>query len=346
MLLQLIEVAAGLIIVAATLLDVFSTAVVPGRVGVGLRIPRALRFLVLPAWRRVARRFHPDGRGTITGTFAGALLFGTFAAWVLLLMNGLALMAHGLRGQFDPPLQGYDEALFQVGSAMMTLGLNGVNAHGWSRAVIVLSGVLGLQVVTLTLTYIVQLQAALQQRDPLVLRLGAAAGTPPTGLQLLLTVQQLDLGDELAAIFDRWDAWAAELRHAHRAHPVLVYFRSADPREDWVTALGALLDAAVLVLAVQRDGQKGRAELFYRHGSEVLRETIAEMGLAPLEDEPVARAEVDAVIRRFEQLDCRTRPAEEALQQVRRLRSGYWPNLRALGQHFDVDVPELVPAEA
>ena len=45
--------------------------------------------------------------------------------------------------------------------------------------------------------------------------------------------------------FEKWEQWAAGILETHSTVPLLVLFRSHDRRQNWVTALGLLCDAAL-----------------------------------------------------------------------------------------------------
>ena len=168
----------------------------PGRVRLSVVIPSVVKSGVLPAWRCVFGLFDRTRPIRIPSSFCGLLLLCVFAAWVCTLTLGLALMVHATGDQFQPQISSFGDALFQTGGSMVTLGLNGVKAHGFARLIVVVCGLFGLQVVTLTLTYIVQLQMALQQRDPLVIRLSGVAGKPASPVRVLLTQKRLGLDGE------------------------------------------------------------------------------------------------------------------------------------------------------
>lgn len=74
------------------------------------------------------------------------------------------------------------------------------------------------------------------------------AGAPPSGVALLETYARFGLLADLPATFAAWELWSAEVLESHRAYPILPYFRSSHDNESWVSALGAMLDAATLML--------------------------------------------------------------------------------------------------
>jgi len=315
-----------------------SSVVVPGRVHLSVGVPRFVRAGILPAWRACARLGGARSPPRIPTTFAGTLLLGMFLAWVLMLMLGLGLMMYGLRDDFHPSLPSLPEAIFQAGSGMTTLGLGTMRPTGAARALVVLAGLSGLQVVTLTLTYIVQLQMGLQARDPLVVRLATRAGRPASPIRLLLTQKQLGLDGETAALFDRWEQWTADLQDAQKSHPILAYFRSGQEHGDWVTALGTLLDAAAIGSLTLEGPARGHAQLLLAGGTRAARQLCALLGLTPPHDG--WRIDPEALRSGLERLRRVGFALPHDGDTVERLRAPYAASIQALATHFGVEMPD------
>lgn len=334
-----VELLAGAAIAALALLDLFGTVAAPGRVRLGLHPAGAIRRLVLPGWRRAATRRGGEGHSLLSG-FAAFLLLSAFVSWVALVNLGFGLIVHALRADFRPAIESFPEALFQTGSAMMTLGLSGRHAEGWARLAVVLAGLSGLQVVTLALTYILQIQTALQQRDAAVIMLSSRAGAPPSGLAVLTVMAELGLQPELADFFLDWERWAAQLLYSHAAHPVLGYFRSPDQDNDWLDSLAAVLDAAALMLSlVEDDGNRGRAELFFRTASRAAGDLCAQYGVHPGEPARPDQGRMAGVRRRLQDAGYRLRPAEVCADALLTRLRAYRGHLDALTAHFGVRPP-------
>src|SRR5207244_13198099 len=52
--------------------------------------------------------------------------------------------------------------------------------------------------------------------------------------------------DHLTDMWEAWEVWFAELEESHTSLPAVVFFRSPQPEHSWITAAGAVLDAAAL----------------------------------------------------------------------------------------------------
>ena len=160
---EVIEVV-GILLVVLALRDVFDTVVVPGETGGALGVARRLLIAMLPVWKRMRR-----GKTGISTSFAPAVLMASFVAWMALLLIGFGLVAHGLGSWFSPPADSFEQAAFIAGSALATVGLSGIEAHGPARWVLVASGICGLAVLTKAVTYLIGVQEGISRRDAGVL---------------------------------------------------------------------------------------------------------------------------------------------------------------------------------
>lgn len=327
----------GLAITAATVFDVFATVVVPGRVSGPINVSRLLRTYMFGFWRgtlRVCARRRNPRMGSV---FGAMLLLMLLIVWVALTLLGLSLIAWALRDSFTPPIGRFGESAFEIGSAMMTLGLSGHGATGWARALVVVAGLCGLQIVTVTLSFIVQIQTALRARDALVLKLESRAGSPPSGVVLLAVTREMDAHDGLPKLFDDWEGWAAMLLYTHGAHPVLSYFRSDKGGLDWLTALGAVLDAASVTIAMLDDVPGGNARLMHDGGVRTVHRLCHAFRLDPRQVTELSDEDVDAAAAQLEEAGYAVRRGCGA--ELRHWRRAYRAELAALVEHFGVEEP-------
>lgn len=340
MVLETLALLGGLAITAATLFDVFATVVVPGRVSGPINASRLMRTMLFRFWRGVLKLCTGKPHPRMDSVFGATLLLIVLLAWVALTLLGLSLAAWALRRSFVPAIDGFGDAAFQIGSAMMTLGLSSQSATGWARVLVVWSGLCGLQVITLTLSFIVQIQTALRDRDALVLKLASRAGTPPSGIALLVTTRELDADGGLPTLFDRWEEWAAMLLYTHAAHPVLAYFRSDKGVIDWLTSLGAVLDAASVTLAMLANAPTGNARLLHKSGTRAVHELCRAFRLEPRNEPDLPGAEIARAIQQLRHAGYMVSDGRE--DRLREFRGAYRSELAALIRHFGVDEPAWV----
>ncbi|WP_425228060.1 ion channel [Sphingomonas sp.] len=330
----LLCVITGLVLTGVTLADIFATILVPGpaegvlRIGARLRQPAMLAARLFSFRRRTPRQ----GRSNVLAPLVFLLIF---ASWMLLLLLGYGLLFFGLRHHFTPELTGLDDALYFAGSSLLTLGVSEVNAHGPARWLLLAAGLSGFGVITATLTFVVQVQSALHQRESRVLTLASLAGTPPTGIGLLQAVASLDVGSELHDFFRIWRDWAAAMLHSHIASPMLIFFHSVDAESDWLTSLEAVLDAATMLMALTQHEARGAATLMHRTGSRTAARLAGLLGVEALDPAPLGAEVVRRLIERLRQSGYVVDDdGEEAIATFERLRGDYAGRINALAKEL------------
>ena len=270
----------GLVLAAMTLRDVFETVVVPGGSCASLRVAQRLGAVLLPLWKAVRGR-----RRGVSGGFAPVVLFGTFLIWIALLAVAFGLMAFAARHHFRPDLPSLAEGIYVAGSSMMTVGPGKVDsAFGIARWIVVGAGFCGLAVMTMAVTYLLQVQSSIGQRDTGIIKLNTSAGEPPSALTLLERFAALGNRRELRDVIMSGRDWCAAVRQSHSAHPTLIYFQSIGIGAGWPAALGALLDLALLAEhAIDDDELYGPAILLRNEGVRMAGDLTSLAGIKPVE---------------------------------------------------------------
>jgi hypothetical protein len=344
----LIEYCVGIIVILTVLSDIFRTVLLPRPTHRALRLGPVLGRTLAPLWRRMAGRLRsPTARQTLRASLGPLLLVLSILIWVAALVLGYGLMLHARAFDMQPPPD-LATSLYYAGSAFMTIGFTDLTIQGPSRVTVVLAGMTGLAGVTILATFILSVQSALQAREVPVIQLAAITKCPPSGLVLLTCVGRNDSHGRLADIFRTWSQWAATVLHDHRANPVLMNFRSADERCEWLAALGAILDAACLVIAlVDRDGIEDGSALareFLLVGSHAVTNLATifrlEGGAEPsgTSPDPCGPEEVAALRSALDASGYRLRPEDDSGAKLRELRGGYLSDLLALARQFDIAV--------
>jgi hypothetical protein len=280
--LDVILFAAGLVLAGMTLRDVFDTVVVPGGSRASLRVAHRMRVTLLPLWKAVRGR-----RQGLSGAFAPTILVSSFIVWMSFLALGFGLMAYAARFHFKPPLQSFGDAVYLVGSALVTVGLSQSNPFGAARWIVLAAGFCGLGVMTMAVTYLLEVQSSIARRDTGIIKLNTSAGDPPSALAMLERFAVIRNQRELPDVIEEGRNWCATVRQSHSSHPSLIYFQSIGTGGGWPAALGALLDLALVMEWCVDDGDLyGAAILLGDEGTRMARELAAVIGLKTIERAP------------------------------------------------------------
>ncbi|NUR44919.1 MAG: hypothetical protein HOP91_02015 [Sphingomonas sp.] len=267
----------GLILAGLVLKDVFETVVVPGGSRASLKVAHRLVVVMLPVWKRIRGR-----RRGLSTTFAPFVLVSSFILWMAILAIAFGLMAYAVRSDFQPALKGFGEAVYLVGSSLVTVGLSQANPAGLGRWVILGAGFCGLAVMTMAVTYLLEVQGSIARRDTGIYKLNTSAGEPPSALTLLERFAALRNRQALREVIEEARNWCATVRQSHSSHPSLIYFRSVGTGAGWPAALGAALDLALISEHLIGDESLyGPAVLLREEGARMARELAQIINLRP-----------------------------------------------------------------
>ena len=192
MALDILLFSVGVLVAALTLRDVFETVVVPGGSRASLRVTHR----VVCACCQSGNSSRPAPRPV--GTFAPLVLVAFLRHLDGLLTFAFGLMAYALRDDFQPPLQSFGDAFYLVGSSLATVGLSASHPARAGRWVILAAGFCGLAVMTMAVTYLLEVQNSIARRDTGIIKLNTSAGEPPSALTLLERFAAIRNQDALA----------------------------------------------------------------------------------------------------------------------------------------------------
>jgi hypothetical protein len=280
----------GLIVL--TLRSAIHTFVLPR--GVPDRLPRLLfrgmRLLFDVRTRRAATYEQRDRVMAMYAPLSLVLLPGVYLTLTMLGYAGVfwALGAETWRIAFT-----------LSGSSILTLGF--ATVEDLPKTLVMFSeGGIGLTLVALVISYLPTMYAAFSRRENLVTMLEVRAGSPPSAIELIKRYDRLARWDKLNDLWVQWESWFADVEETHTSFGALTFFRSPQPDHSWVTAAGAVLDAASLVVAAVDIPPDPQANLCLRAGYICFRRIcdfqMIPYDLAPQPTDPIsiARAEFDA----------------------------------------------------
>jgi len=227
----------GVVVVALVLVSALETVVLPRNSFT--RISRATfavanRFLVHDGRNR-ARSTH------LRGLYAPVALVCLPLVWMVTVIVGFGFIFWGTDA-------GTWQHSFEVsGSSVTTLGFSAPSGslRTWISFV---EAIIGLGLVALLISYLPTIYAAHHDREKGLRTLKPFAGTPTSGVDLLINLNRFHALDN-ADLWRTASAWLLELDQTHCAFPALCYFPESDDTQSWVASVGSLLDAGALLLS-------------------------------------------------------------------------------------------------
>lgn len=272
-------------------------------------------------------------RDAVLALFAPVVLLVQPMIYLSLIIIGFTPIYWALSN--DPLiLFSFEEAFFLSGSSLMTLGFAPVGAHNIPMQIFTFTqAAMGMMFVALLIAYLPTIYAAFSTRESLVAMLEVRAGTPPSGVTLLKRVYRNGGNtDILDTVWIRWEEWFAQIEESHTSLVALVFFRSPMPDRHWVTAAGAILDAASLLDSVVDEPRSTSSVMCIRAGYVSLRRIADFFGdVIPYDPNPapddlisISRDEFDEA---YDQLKAQGIPVvadrEQAWQDFRGWRINY-----------------------
>jgi len=249
---------AGLLVVILTLFSALSTFVLPraarsqlNRIVFGL-LRRVFEFIL-----HFAKTY--ERRDAVMAYYAPIGVLLLVPTWYILISLGFTAMYWSL-GAGD-----WQTAFRLSGSSLFTLGF--ANADGVVLAMFeFMEAMIGLIMVGLLISYLPTMYSAFSRREQVVNMLEVRAGNPPSAAEMLLRFHRNHGLEKLADYWKIWEAWFADIEESHTTLPALVFFRSPRADNSWVTAAGAVLDAAAITLSAIEIPYEVSAALCIRAG--------------------------------------------------------------------------------
>ncbi len=340
MVLNVLSIAIGVFVIAASLADVFQAVVMPRATGRRYRISFYFWRTMWHLWPRVAWRLFSDGdrREDFLAVFAPFMMISLIGLWVGLMIFGFALVLWGTRGGIAPSHASFGSALYFAGTSLLTIGFGDVvGRSALPRLVSILAALAGLSFLSIMTAFLFAVFGSFQQRETFVVTVAARAGSPPSGVNLLAIAGYSRTHDDLSPLMIDAQRWAAAVMESHLAYPVLAFFRSSHDDQSWVGTLGTLLDAATLMMTTLKDVRDGQARIFYNVGRHATRDLSRYFRVeTPDETAGIERAEFDHACDRLEAAGYALNDRDEAWTRFANLRSGYAGRLNVLARFFEI----------
>jgi hypothetical protein len=234
-----------------------------------------------------------EERDAIMAVYAPLTLLTLPAVWLVFVLIGYMGMFWALGAPWHL-------AFAVSGSSLLTLGFATAHSNGTSMLTFS-EATIGLLLVALLIAYLPTMYTAWSRREAAVTLLQVRAGSPPTAGEMLVRYHRIAGLPRLTEVWASWEAWFVDVEESHTSLAALTFFRSPQPERSWVTAAGAVLDAAALMLSTVDLPRDPQAALTLRAGYLALRRIAAFFQIDydpdPQPGDPisVARQEYDAV---------------------------------------------------
>jgi hypothetical protein len=240
-----VEPVVGTLLMALVLADVFLT-VLYARAGTGIISDRLARLVWL-----TLRGLASDRNRSHLLSFCGPLIVvALLLTWSILLAVGAAFIVHPQLGTTitnsnqNTPTD-FVTAIYVAGSSLSIVGGSDFAPQSaGAKLFFLLNSVIGTSVISLTITYLMQIYGALRSRNSLCLKIHALSGETGDAAELLA---HMFANNQLSAGYNNLPALAAEItdaKEAHHFYPILFYFRFPESQysvsRSWLVALDAV----------------------------------------------------------------------------------------------------------
>jgi len=281
----------GVTLVLVTFRSVIRTFVLPRSANDSLArfVFLCVRIALLPATRPGRPFLARDGAQAM---YAPVALLALLVFWLTLVLAGYTVIFWALNPN------AWITAFKGSGSALFTLGFSSLNSLP-ETLVAFSEATVGLILIALLIAYLPTIYGAFSKREAAVTMLEVRAGDPPSAIEMILRYHRLGRMEKMGELWPQWEMWFSELEETHTSLAALAFFRSPKPTHSWITAAGAVLDAAALTVSTLEMPPSPEAHMTLRAGYLALR-SVADLFQVPYNTTPkpgdaisIARAEFD-----------------------------------------------------
>ncbi len=265
--------------------------------GVSDPLNRSVTRSVRSLFRTIANRFDTfEDRDRVMAMLGPISLLALLLSWLALIIGAYWLIYMAVAT--SSPIT----AIELSGSSVTTLGTT-TTTRGAAALVTYTEAGLGLLIITLLITYLPSIYGAFSRRENGVGLLVVRAGTPPRAVNMLVRFHRInEVGIRLSELWRVWEQWFVDVEETHSTFPILMFFRSPQPGQSWLTAAGVVLDTAAMWVAAIEHPVDPDAQLALRAGFLTLRRLADVSGLtydpdpAPSDPISISRREFDEAL--------------------------------------------------
>ena len=245
----------GTVIVLSVFADMVNTLVTTSTGSSRFWLTRRLYTWTWAVVRRLGRALGEPWKERIYSTFAPVSILMLLGVWVIQQVVGFGLIWWAVGG-VDGATSLFD-AIYFSGVVYFTLGFGElVPVAVVPRIGALVEAMFGVLTTALVIGYLPALYGAYSERERKLLTLDDGTDDRITPHSLILSRASDGDAGPLFDYFAGWEEWIAGIIETHSTFPMLVLFRSKDPGQHWVTALGVVTDAALICQMI--DGAQDR----------------------------------------------------------------------------------------
>ncbi|HEX2781904.1 MAG TPA: hypothetical protein VHM30_20520 [Gemmatimonadaceae bacterium] len=353
----------GAVMVLVALVDVFLT-VLYARLGTAVLSTRLSR-MVWHAFSAVATRAGRQ-RGKVLSFCAPIILVLLIGVWAALLALGMGLLIHpalgtAVRATVGPTPRDFMTALYAGGSSLSFISVGDLAPHTTPyRLLYLCSSLIGMSVLSLTITYLLQLYNGVRERNTFGLKLHMLTANTDDAVEIVAGMAARGHFDATYSAFAEIGAEATKVKESHHFYPILAFFRFREPFYGWSAAILRCLDSVSLIKSALDDEEFGWVkesaavtQLWYAAmlSTKLLDEAQGRRGAAMHGEEPDEatrerwRRRYHAAVRRLRQAEVKTYADETLGAEIYvALRAEWDHRLRVLAPGMCYTMKELDPA--
>ncbi len=316
-------------LVLATLTDAIGTLVAARGLTGRWRPSRQFYRITWRLWRAAGSRLRRHREGFLSA-YAPLTLLALLSMWLIGLLVGWAMVyqagAASLGGE-----TGFGSLLYYSGTCLFTLGFGDILPQTTPLRIAALAeAATGLATMALAISYLPVLYAAYGRRESQLLTLDDPSGERIQPTSLIRIWAPNGDTDRLYRFFGDWERWTADILESHVSYPMLALFRSQHRGQSWVTALGVVLDAAVVTCAVVPGAELREPYFMYRRGRRALYEIGRRLPRTGAAEAPLQRFQFDVAYERLQAIGLPLRDPDDAWERLIDYRSTYGTSLQTL----------------
>ncbi len=243
---SIILVLAGIALVALAFADLVNTLVTTSTSSWRWWPSHIVGYKAFSLVRSMAHRLPEESklRERLLSVFAPVLVLLLLMVWISQQILGFALIWHGV-GDVSG-VDSFFESIYYSGVVFFTVGFGEVlpTTTGLRIGALAEAG-LGVITTALVIGYLPSLYSAYSARETKLITLDDGSDDRITPTNLVMAWAPDADPQRVNAQFADWEQWVAGILETHSTLPLLQLFRSHDRRQNWVTALGLLSDAAL-----------------------------------------------------------------------------------------------------